>query len=135
MRRAILLSVGLLMIGTAHGDSSNLEGGVLIAHHPAGLQYSAGTDWCQRYVEEFAIDSCSEQHNRIDLDGNEGQSPVWFVLAAWTENKQWCGTEFGLGQYDPDVYAFTEWGPCSPGENLEIPTENWPGTEIAHMQH
>jgi len=42
MRRAVFLPMILLMLstalGTASGDSSNLEGGVLIAHHPAGLQ-------------------------------------------------------------------------------------------------
>ncbi|MBM3957784.1 MAG: hypothetical protein FJ313_07020, partial [Gemmatimonadetes bacterium] len=128
MRRwCVLLAWIGLQMATASSDPGNLEGGVFLAHHPPGVQYSQGVDWCQTYVDSFAIDSCSEQHNRIDLDGNEGQSSVWYVLAAWTEEKQWCGTEFGLGEYDPDIYAFAEWGPCSPGANLEIPTGNWPG--------
>jgi hypothetical protein len=53
---------------------------------------------------------------------------VWFVLSAFPGgDKEWCGTEFGFGQYDPYLYIFTTWGPCSPGGNLEIPTDGWPG--------
>ena len=126
-RWCVLLAWMGLQMATASSDPGNLEGGVFLAHHPPGVQYSQGVDWCQAYFESFAIDSCSEQHNRIDLDGNEGQSSIWYVLAAWNEEKEWCGAEFGFGEYDPDAYAFIEWGPCSPGENLEIPTENWPG--------
>jgi hypothetical protein len=126
---ALLLLV-LLMPGSALSDSSNLEGGVFIAHHPPGLQYTSGQDWCARYFQEFAIDSCSEQNSRIDLDGNQGQSSVWFVLAAWAEEKEWCGAEFGFAQYDSTIYAFISSGPCFPdgsGGGLEIPTAGWPG--------
>lgn len=127
MRWAVMLLMCLAAVAGAYGDPTNLEDGVFIAHHPPDVQFSAGTDWCQKYAEEFAIDSCGAQHNRIDLDGNLGESSIWYVLAAWTEAKEWCGSEFGFGEYDPDIYGFLAWGPCSPGENLEIPTDNWPG--------
>lgn len=127
MRQALLLLTCLAMTAVAYGDSTNLEGGVFIAHHPPDVQYSLWTDWCQKYVEEYALTSCEDQNNRIDLDGNRGESSVWYVLAAWTESKEWCGTEFGFGPYDPNIYGFIEWGPCSPGGNLEIPTDDWPG--------
>jgi len=117
-RWCVLLAWMGLQMATASSDPGNLEGRVFIAHHPPGVQYSQGVDCCQAYLESFAIDSCSEQHGRIDLDGNEGESSIWYVLAAWTEEKQWCGAEFGFGEYEPDAYAFIEWGPCSPGENL-----------------
>ena len=84
MRWAVPLLMCLAMAGVAHGDPTNLEDGVFIAHHPPGVQYSQGTDWCQKYVEEYAITRCEDQYNRIDLDGNLGQSSVWYVLAAWT---------------------------------------------------
>jgi hypothetical protein len=68
-----------------------------------------GTHDCQRWFQDSAIDSCSEQNDRIDLDGNQGQTSVWYVLAAWEEEKE---------------------GPCFPdgsGDGLQIPTTGWPG--------
>ncbi|MBD3236691.1 MAG: hypothetical protein GF330_08305 [Candidatus Eisenbacteria bacterium] len=127
MKRVIVVLASVLTVGIASGDPTDLEGGVLIAHHPSGVQFSAGTDWCQKYDEEYALTSCENQNNRIDLNGLQGQTSVWYILAAWTEAKTWCGTEFGFGTYDPDIYGFVDWGACSPGENLEIPTESWPG--------
>jgi hypothetical protein len=125
MKRAWLLSsLILLAVTPAFSDSSNLEGGVFIAHHPPGLQYSEGENWCARYFQDFAIDSCSEQNNRIDIQGDYS---VWFVLAAWAEEKEWCGAEFGFGDYAPDIYAFTHWGPCSPAGAMEVPMTGWPG--------
>jgi hypothetical protein len=85
-------------------------------------------DYCERYFQDFAIDSCSEQSNRIDLDGNQGQTSVWYVLAAWGEEKEWCGAEFGFADYDSTIYLFQQWGPC-PSSALAIPTPGWPGPE------
>jgi gingipain R len=131
MSRAwVLILLLLLTPGLAFSDSSNLEGGVFIAHHPPGLQFSAGQDYCQRYFQDFAIDSCSEQNNRIDLDGNQGQTSVWYVLAAWGEEKEWCGAEFGFAAFDSTIYGFTQWGPCFPGganDGLQLATTGWPG--------
>jgi len=122
-----LLLLVIFLPAIVLSDSSDLEGGVFIAHHPPGLQYTSGQDWCARYFQEFAIDSCAEQNNRIDLDGNQGQSSVWFVLAAWEEEKEWCGVEFGFSNYEPAIYEFAVWGPCAPTGALEIPTSGWPG--------
>ncbi len=128
MKRVCLALVCIgLQVTVAAADPANLENGVLIAHHPPGLQYSAGQDWCQRYFDDFAIDTCSDQHNRIDLDANQGETSVWCVLAAWDESKEWCGTEFGFGEYDPDIYLFLDHGPCFPVDGLDIPTAGWPG--------
>ncbi len=128
MKRVCLALVCVGLQATiAAADPANLENGVLIAHHPSGLQYSAGQDWCQRYFQGFSIDSCGEQHNRIDLHGSEGESSVWYVLAAWDESKEWCGMEFGFGEYDPDIYVFLDQGHCFPGDGLELPTVGWPG--------
>jgi hypothetical protein len=130
MRRAWLLVFAFcLAASSALSDSSNLKGGVFIAHAPPGLQYTTEEpDWCNAYSKAYAIDSCSEQNDRIDLDGNQGQSSVWFVLAAWDEAKEWCGVEFGLGEYDPDIYPLIASGPCFPeGGGLAIPSTGWPG--------
>ena len=110
----------------AHADPNDLDGGVFIAHHPPGFQYSPGYDWCEKYDELYAISSCEEQSPRIDLDGNLGQRSIWYVIAAWAESKTWCGTEFGFGTFDPEIYFFLDWGAC-PSDALEISTANWPG--------
>jgi hypothetical protein len=69
--------------------------------------------------------SCEDQNNRIDVSGHLGC--VWFVLAAWEEDKEWCGVEFGFGEYDSPVFNFTASGPCFPDTGLEWSTPGWPG--------
>jgi len=107
-------------------DPADLEGGVFIAHHPATFQYSPGLDWCEEYDELYSISSCGEQNPRIDLDGNLGERSLWYVIAAWTESKTWCGAEFGFGTFDPAIYEFLEYGGCIPND-LSISTDGWPG--------
>ncbi len=115
----------LLFIHTIQADPNDLEGGVFIAHHPPGLQYTGGQDWCQRYFEEFALTDCQSQNNRIDIDGDDAGS-VWYVIAAWNESKQFCGIQFGLGDYNSNIYEIVDSGACLDNV-LEVPTTNWPG--------
>jgi hypothetical protein len=98
----------------------------LIAHYPNSLEYSTSPPsggWCNRYIERYAIDSCEEQRNRIDTT----HGVVWFVLAAWGSEKEWCGVEFGLHGFEEGDFVFTQHGPCCPSAPLEIPTSGWPG--------
>ena len=120
------LALCLSILTSANADPSDLSGGVFIAHAPPSLEYSSGYDWCERYQKVHSISSCEEQNPRIDLDGNLGERSVWYVIAAWEEEKEWCGTEFGFGSFDPAIYSFLDWGACLPNE-LEISTTNWPG--------
>lgn len=111
---------------SAHADESDLSNGVFIVHNPPGLQFSdfpPPEGWCEHYESNFAISSCEEQNPRIDVTSGS----VWYVLAAWCEEKEWCGNEFGFADYDPTIYDFVEWGPCAPGGFLEIPSDYWPG--------
>jgi gingipain R len=128
MRFRVIVSACVVVLlggGWALAQSTDLSDGVFIVHAPSGLQYTNSPPtggWCGAYAE-CAIDSCSEQINRID-----SQAPVvWYVLAAWTESKQWCGTEFGLGNYDADNFAIWEHGACFPSTGMSIPTSGWPG--------
>jgi len=106
---------------------ADLAGGVLIAHVPPGCEYSEGVDGCQRYWDEFEITSCEEQHNRIDPESMA--SALWYVIAAWSEEKEWQTIQFGLGDYDPELCAFWphEYGPCFSSLGTEIHTPGWPG--------
>lgn len=110
----------------AYADS-NLEGGALLAHYVTELGFSTdppAEGWCQAY-ESYAITSCAEQVNRIDTGSY--LPATWFVLAAWVEEKQWCGTEFGFGNYDSSLFTTISHGPCYPGSGMEMPTGGWPG--------
>ena len=117
------LGQGCASCGTGPAD---LNDGVLIAHHPPGLQYTSPTPpggWCQAYQDEFRVAGCHELDAQIDLAGDA----VWYVLAAWNDAREWCEVEFGLGAYDPQLFAFDSWGSCFPGLGLETPTGGWPG--------
>lgn len=128
MKRVLVILVSLgLGVTCAVADSSQLGGGVLIVHQVAGLVYSIGlrpNEWCQAYLEH-PIQGCEGQNNTLEVATIA--PAVWFVLAAWLEDKQWCGVEFGLGSYDPRLFGIAEQGPCFPESGIEIPTDHWPG--------
>ncbi|MCK4304913.1 MAG: hypothetical protein KAY24_11810 [Candidatus Eisenbacteria sp.] len=125
------LLIWLVLLGCtvslASAESANLENGVFIAHYEAQIEYTHDPPiegWCGAYAP-FAISSAEEQVNRIDTSTAVGV--VWYVLAAWDEDKEWCATQFGLGDYDARVFAFSAVGPCFPdAAGLEIPTAGWP---------
>jgi hypothetical protein len=130
-RTLVILAMALSGIGfelrdVARVDASTLGGGVLIAHHPAGMAYSSDSPregWCAKYRNEFAITTAEQQVNRTDTIG----APVfWFVLSAWYEPKQFGGIEFGLGDYDSAAFVIVEHGVCG-GPQLQIPNGAWPG--------
>jgi gingipain R len=54
---------------------------------------------------------------------------VWYVLSAWAESKEWRGVQFGLGTYDADDFAITQYGPCFPSQGMVLPTSGWPGPD------
>jgi hypothetical protein len=125
-RSTILLVLALICVQVARPDTSNLAGGVLIAHYPAGMPFSSDPPpggWCACYLAGHALASCDDQVNRIDA----ATAQTWFVLAAWSESKEWRGIDFGLGEYSAEQYVITEHGPCFPSQGLTIPTDNWPG--------
>jgi len=126
VRILLTLIITIVACPSSGADPADLEGGVFIAHHPATFQYSPGLDWCEEYDGLYSISSCEDQNPRIDLDGNLGERSLWYVIAAWTESKTWCGTEFGFGDFDPEIYAFLEYGGCIPND-LSISTDGWPG--------
>ena len=126
MRRICFCSLLLgLAVGNANADPANLEGGVLIAHYVEEMCYTPFPDPCGAYMADYAIDNCNDQVNRIYTP--EYALARWFVLAAWYEDKIWCGTEFGFGDYDARIFAFAEYNCCFPGQGLETPTGGWPG--------
>jgi hypothetical protein len=128
--RKVLLTLALLglAVGGANADPSVLADGIFFAHYVPELPYSTdppAVGWCDAYLD-YAVGSVAEVNARIDC---ATYCPVvWYVLAAWgTEDKTWCGTEFGLGAFDAGLFGFVEAAPCFPVEGLEIPTAGWPG--------
>ena len=124
MKRVLfaLALLGLAM-GSASADPANLFGGVLIAHHPDGLVYSAGEEWCARYMDTYAIADANDQINRSDVASTVDNQDVWFVVAAFNEDKIWCGTQFGLGDYDAMAWYLTSGGGNCLAISLEIDFE------------
>jgi hypothetical protein len=130
--RTLLAFTALLALsaGAAWGDPANLDNGVFIVHAPAAFQYTSdapAAGWCAQGQGEgsLALGRCEDQRTRVD-----SREPfLWYVLAAWTEPKEWCGIGFGLGTYDKSIFTFTAHGPCYPETGLELGTPNWPGPD------
>lgn len=116
-----LLTLG---VATPGADPTDLSDGVFIVHHIPALGFSIGADGCALY-EPYAIHSAEEQHPRIDAAADSTPA-IWYVLCAWPEEKEWCGVEFGLGNFDPNLFDFVEWRPCFPPTGGVEPTLFWP---------
>ena len=131
MRRVLLV---MAIVGLGFGtqmtpvsaDVNDLSQGVMIAHAPPGFTYSPGLDYCGEYPLSFAISSCGEQNNRVDLPLSAADPALWYVVSAFEEDKQWAGIQFGLGDYSANGFYFVEYGPCLV-DNQTIPTDGWPG--------
>ncbi len=121
MRRALVIAGLLGVFATLAGaDPNNLTGGALIAHN-AGYWERYHQPTCGTYYQYDPISSCEEQNNTMDTG-----TYAWFVIAAFDEDKRWCGVQFGFGDFDPGMMFFAEWGPCA-DVCLEYPSANWPG--------
>lgn len=119
--RRVLLALAVMGLVTGAAYAQDLTGGVFIAHHTQGLAFTIDTPvggWCG----QCALTSCDAQNN--DNLGLGTTNWVWFVVAAFLQDSQWCGVEFGL-QYNPNV-VLTQKGVCAPGAFLEIPGDTWP---------
>lgn len=123
----LTLALVTLVVGSGSADPNDLAGGVLIAHYVPELGYSSDAPaggWAEAY-SAYAIDNAADQNNRIDVDTSLAAS--WFVLAAWIEEKQWCGAALGFGDFDPGLFGFCEHAPCYPEAGLEVTMGDWPG--------
>jgi hypothetical protein len=127
--RILTIVLALLSVAaTALADPTDLSGGVLITHFPPNLMYCYGGDLCtDAYDLHYGINDASEQNNSIQDHGDAGLPLTWYVVAAFNEEKEWCGTEFGLGDYNPYVFYMTNSGYACLQDCLEIPTSSWPG--------
>ncbi len=123
----LVLAVVLAWAAIAHADPSDLSNGVFIVHCTPPLGFSSryeARDRCHDFEEPpYNIQSCEEQNTRLE---GEYQWQVWYVVAAWTEEKIWSGTEFGIGACDFDDFYVACSEPCFPSEGLEISSNGWP---------
>jgi hypothetical protein len=107
-------------------DPDNLAGGVLITHYvppySPPLRYPVP---CYDYDAVLEIDDASQQLCRTDYVSTYQDPAIWYVLAAFHEDKTWCGTQFGLGDYNNFVFYLIDHGQCL-SNSLEIPTAGWP---------
>lgn len=118
------LSLGAVPV---RGDVHDLSDGVLILHGAPGIEW---TNYCEMWPGYQGIASCGEQVNRADFEpGQDYLFLILHVIAAWTEPKEFCQVEFGLGDFDALNYvmwgSFTE--ACFEGSGTVTPTAGWPG--------
>lgn len=95
MKRVLLALALLGLVASANADPADLAGGVLITHTPAGHIFSPGGDYCLDYAQ-YGIASCEEQNTNM-VSGGTTQHMFFYVVAAFAEDKVWCGTQFGIG--------------------------------------
>jgi hypothetical protein len=130
--RKVLLTLALLgLASAAYATPEDLSGGVFAAHYVPEIVYSSDPPpdgWCGAYAP-YAIGDLADVNATVTVP--DFSAIVWYVLAAWEEeDKEWCGTEFGFGTYDPYVILHLQWEPCYPPTGgLEIPTAGWPGPD------
>jgi hypothetical protein len=128
MRRILLFLVlaGLFPFSTM-ADENNLAGGVLITHFVPRIAVRYQQDPCIRYeeIDEVNIDDASQQVCRTDEMSNQWTPHTWYVIAAFHEDKNWCGVQFGLGDYDEDGFYIMYAHHASCGGWAD-PTGNWP---------
>jgi hypothetical protein len=132
----LLIPLVLTLAGTRQAPAlpDDLSDGAFITHYVAQVQYTTTPppegSWDAHYLANYAISDCDEQVTEIP--GATDEARLWFVLAAWSEDKIWSAAEFGI-DYSPAAYLIVEHGPCFPGQGLTLPNPTWPapGTGIA----
>jgi hypothetical protein len=128
MKQTMLVLAVLGAVTGAWADPNDLWGGVLIPHYVAQIGWCVdppAEGWCAAY-DPHAISSLAEVVVQVPVN----VPSIWYVLAAWEdEEKTWCGTEFGFGNYNASSYVFYNISPCYPTGGLEIPTPGWPGPD------
>lgn len=116
-----LLALAAATAPTSKAEPTDLSGGTLIYHaHPT---YEL-TNFCDLYHSGYGISECADQVNEMTISFPE--LFVGYIVAAWSEEKEWCETEFGLGEYDPIFAWMIESGPCDPLTVVVNGTADWP---------
>jgi hypothetical protein len=130
MRKMLLVLILIVTCAiTIEADENNLAGGVLIAHYVPRISVRYQQSPCDRYFNDPSaqIHDASEQVCRSDVISDYSWPDTWYVIAAFHEEKVWCGTQFGLGDYHPYAFYLTHSGSNCLANSLEIPTSGWPG--------
>jgi hypothetical protein len=122
--QVVLVALLALAAPLAGADPNDLTGGVFILHHPPEVNWSCVEQYgfCPAYdVCQLGIQGCEGQNPRVE----PGDTMLWYVVAAWAEEKSWRGVEFGIGDYPTDL-SVVYFGSCFPDQGLDLPTPNWP---------
>jgi hypothetical protein len=131
--KRVLLALALIGVafGGANAQVTDLSGGVFIAHYvPEIVNSEPPEGWCGQYDVLYKINTPEEQNPRIDTATYLWSA--WYVLSAFCEDKQFCGCQFGIGQYNTDLWGFDAastqpcWPPVATPSGLELPSALWP---------
>lgn len=122
---ALYVMLSCLAVSHVHALPEDLEGGVLITHAPSGIQYSPGMDLCDPWTTH-GIGGCEEQINSMPAGTDPATQTLFYVVAAWEEDKQFCGATFGIGSAFGGHFYFTDYGACL-SDAWTYATPSWPG--------
>ncbi len=122
MKQALMVLVlSLFVTGAACADPDDLSGGVLLVHAPPSLTYTTeSASWC----DSTYLENCEDQVTTLPADSSA--TVVWYILSAWGEEKTFTAVEFGLGDFNPESFLFSETGLCL-DHAMTINHGNWPG--------
>ncbi|MCK4303308.1 MAG: hypothetical protein KAY24_03640 [Candidatus Eisenbacteria sp.] len=120
-RICLVLLVGTLSLsGAGANDPVNLAGGALIMHHPPEVVMGGECN--------VQLPTVGDQNPRID--GLPGDLVTFYVIGAFAAPREFCGFQFGFGEFDPSIFTFMDWGSCAGVEfedYLELASSGWPG--------
>jgi len=126
MRRAYANLLSLLVLSAPIAFADELADGVLITHYVPGFGGPGEPHGCDDYMQLAAIGTCEDQNETVEFE-DDVAIVEWYVLATWPEAKEFCGVEFGLGDYDPELVDVIDHAPCGVGAQT-IPSYDppWP---------
>lgn len=116
------LGMACLVTPVAAGDPNDLENGFLITHAPSDYSYTL--DACEGYYSAgWGIEDFDEQVTTMPVSSDPA---LFYVVAAWAEEKAFCGIQFGIDESFAGHFYFTGFGSCLE-DHLELSSEAWPG--------
>ncbi|MFC1573296.1 hypothetical protein ACFL6M_06825, partial [Candidatus Eisenbacteria bacterium] len=105
IRLIVILVFGVTL--NASAADTDLSGGAFLTHYVAGSTPE---------TDPPEIGDADQVVSEIDTR----ELSIWYVLAAWDEPKTFCFAEFGFGDYDADIYTFTDWGVIVPPGDMPL---------------
>ncbi|MCK4304881.1 MAG: hypothetical protein KAY24_11640 [Candidatus Eisenbacteria sp.] len=79
------------------------------------------------HLPHYQITSCHDQNTTVQT--SSACCVSWYLVAAFEEDKEWSGVQFGFSDYDPNIFMFERARACFPpnSASIQYTTGGWPG--------